>query len=116
MSTSEILLKEVLNTCRAKSNVSLDDWKELRKDIEDYLKGVDPDAEKYLAKRLRINNISQERKRDLEITISKLKIKLEKSQELVKIYQSREADIVRVLRSNISKREIENGYSKESDS
>lgn len=107
MNTGEILLKEVLNTCRGKSNVPIKDWQKLRSTIEDHLNGLDPDVELYREKRYVHVQKFVGRKSELESIAKESRAKLKKAQELIKIYQAREADIMRVLRSNISKREVE---------
>lgn len=116
MNTSETLLKEVLSTCRGKSNVLIEDWKKLRRTIEDHLNGLEPDVELYRDKRYVHVKKFIGRKSELESIAKESRAKLKKAQELIKIYQAREADIMRVLRSNISKREVGDGHSQEIDS
>ena len=43
---AELLLYKVLKTCRAKSNVGVDNWHSLQVEIKDHLEGKDLDLDK----------------------------------------------------------------------
>ena len=98
MTTAEQLLLKVLKTCRAKSSISLQQWKTLESEIVGHLDGKPIDIEF-----LSISPLKLSRERCTQCKAHGYKMK--QANNLIKKYKKREAAIHRVIMSDIVKRE-----------
>lgn len=97
------LLREVFTICRAKSNIPLDEWKSLKKEIESFLNGYLPDVSLYKKVRF-VTKYKDERPYNNIIAENiALQREIENLKIHIRIYQQREADIYKVLRRSLKK-------------
>lgn len=101
--TGDILLSKVLEICRCKTSINIEEFRKLKEQILKHLDGKEVDVENINTVFIQVP-ANQEIIKKYQTELRQCDYKNKKNVELIQMYKAREASVLSIYRKNISSR------------